>query len=276
MSEYHRLQQHLALILCWLLILLEVTPNCVVLNLPGFARPPTNPCLSLCCPDGEQRPANLSAAPSSFSSVSIPNLIGGDCCHETFLPNVFIQVYHSYFEVCLGEEPPIPTLATLQVSLDTLLSNDQIANSMHHDGSVEVIRDDGKYVTCHCSVCKLDVQEKYRAGRGGNSHKTWPHPSWPKTKQHVKGHAHFKSYLCIHGAEDEPSFWDSAAGKSENEVNEMIKEEHRQRLGGRTRWAMKVLNQGSRAKKSASTSNGSAGGDVPTALPSTRPVPAQL
>ena len=147
---------------------------------------------------------------------------------------------------------------------------------MHHDGSVKVVRDDGKFVTCHCSICKIDIQEKYRAGRGSNSHKTWPHPSWPKTEQHIKGHAHFKSYLYLHGAEDEPSFWDSTSGKSEHEVNEMIREEHRQRLGGRTRWAMKVLNQGSRAKKSASTSNGSAGGDAPTALPSTRPVPAQL
>ena len=104
---------------------------------------------------------------------------------------------------------------------------------MHYLGSIEVIRSDGSHVFVECNICSQEIKEAYKKSRkrSGSEVKCWPHPSWPTTRQHVKSGAHFAAYIERHGAECESGFTDSLEGKSNDEAESMVSEEHRQRLG---------------------------------------------
>ena len=146
-----------------------------------------------------------------------------------------------------SESPPhaVGSLEQLQESLNTFLEvKDKVANSMHYLGSMEVTRSDGSHVFVECNICSQEIKEAYKKSKslrrtGTDSEvKCWPHPSWPTTRQHVKSGAHFAAYIERHGGECESGFADSLEGKSNDEVESMVSEEHRERLGMSLYWLL--------------------------------------
>jgi hypothetical protein len=140
----------------------------------------------------------------------------------------------------------------LQASLDSYLSSkDTIAASMHDDGSIVVGSKDGSHVWLVCNLCgQLPLKEAYTKGRGKSQGQSWPSLSWKNIRQHIKGISHFTKYLNSSNAEEaEAEFIDTLCGKDDHEKTDMIKEEFRARIGGRTRWTNKVLNEGNRKRR---------------------------
>ena len=135
-------------------------------------------------------------------------------------------------------------------------------------GSLKVTQDDGEKVWIKCSLCGLAMSEKYKWNR--KKDKSWPHPSWPKTRQHIKCFNHFKRYIHQDGGELEPDFMESVDGKHKEELDLLLEDEFKERIGGTTRWANKRQNEGARSRDKAS--------DKPTRNPegtaTTRPSPA--
>ena len=69
-------------------------------------------------------------------------------------------------------------------------------------------------------------------------------------RQDIKGISHFTKYLNGSNAKEaEAEFVDTLCGKDDHEKTDMIREEFRARIGGRTRWTNKVLNEGNRKRR---------------------------
>ena len=78
----------------------------------------------------------------------------------------------------------------------------------------------------------------------------FPFLSWKNIRKHIKGISHFTKYLNSSNAQEtEAEFIDTLCGKTDHERTDMIKEEFRARIGGRTRWTNKVMNEGNRKRR---------------------------
>ena len=147
----------------------------------------------------------------------------------------------------------------LQDNLDGFLDKkDDIAKSMHSQGSLVVSKKDGKHVYLECNLCGTRVKEAYKKGRGAVA-KSWPNLSWIKARQHIKGEKHFNAYLTQCGGQLEVEFMDALDGKTAAHQAAVVKEEFRSRMGGHTRWTRKKLNEGAHRKHQQTE-----GQDVPT------------